>query len=525
MHPRRPARRVRKALAAAACLALATTPAFSHAVLLTSEPQDGQVLAQSPQSVQLVFNEPVQLTRLQSIRSDGSVLQAQPSSPPTDTITWTPPEALADGGWLLSYSAISTDSHPISGTIRFVVGDGEATFGEVRPQDDTLVEYPRLLLLAGTLLAAGLLFAGLLFRRRTSRIMRATLVAAFAAAVVGSIGVIYSTAEAAGGGPVAVNAALTVLGPGMAAVVVALAAGIACVWFGLRWVPALFGLVALIGLGLSGHIAAAPPTWLSRPVHLVHAAAAAFWLGSLLMLLARSRFAKPSDNDRLAIFSSLAPWMIAALLLCGAALLVMQAGNIDVLVSSEYGVLIGVKVGLVAMLLAVAAYNRWRLTRPVLAGDQRSARRLRAAVSAEVGLFVVILAVTALLGTVLPPRSIAAGGLPPCSVAGPVSRSGTDIGLYVTLTFQSACGGRNRIALTMAWQDGRPVNAQEVMIRLSQPALNVEPFDVYLDGKNDKFALANYELPLAGEWRVETRILLDEYTLRRVVFRIPLAPG
>src|SRR6478752_4783909 len=225
MHSPRQAWRIRT-LAAAACLALAATPAFAHAVLLTSNPQDGQVLTQSPASVQLVFDEPVQLTRLQSVRGDGSVVQAQSSFPASDTITWTPPAAFADGGWLLSYSAISTDSHPVSGTIRFVVGDGEAEFGEIKPQDSTLVEYPRLLLLGGTLLAAGLLFAGPLFGRRASRIMRASLVAALAAAVIGSIGVIYATAEGAGGGEIAVNAALTVLGPGMGAVAVALAAGV-----------------------------------------------------------------------------------------------------------------------------------------------------------------------------------------------------------------------------------------------------------------------------------------------------------
>src|SRR5262249_21380619 len=159
----------------------------------------------------------------------------------------------------------------------------------------------------------------------------------------------------------------------------------------------------------------------------------------------------------------------------------------ETLLGSQYGLILGGKLVLVAVLLGLAGYNRWRLTRPALAGDAHSERRLHVAIWAEVGLFVLILAVTALLGTALPPRSIVAAGLPPCSVAGPVSRSGSDIGLNVTLTFQSACSGRNRIALTMAWQDGRTVDAQEVMIRLSQPALNVEPFDVYLDGKGSQF--------------------------------------
>jgi len=231
------------------------------------------------------------------------------------------------------------------------------------------------------------------------------------------------------------------------------------------------------------------------------------------------------NADPLAAFSRLAPWLVVVLVVCGVALLVVQAGNPETLLASQYGAILGIKLVLVAVLLGVAAYNRWWLTRPALAGDGRSERRLRAALWAEVGLFVMILAMTALLGTALPPRSIAAAAIPACDVAGPVTRTGSDIGLNVTLTFQSACSGRNRISLAMAWQDNRPVVAQEVQLRFSQPALNVEPFDVYLEGKNGQFGLGNYDLPLAGEWRVETRILLDEYTLRRVVFRIPLSPS
>jgi len=122
-------------------------------------------------------------------------------------------------------------------------------------------------------------------------------------------------------------------------------------------------------------------------------------------------------------------------------------------------------------------------------------------------------------------RSLAAAAIPPCSVAGPVTRSGTDIGLDVTVTFQSACSGRNNISLTMKWQDGHPLSVQEVMLQFSQPALNIEPFDVYLNGSGGTFSATNYALPLAGDWLIETRIVVDEYSLRRVVLHVPLAPS
>ena len=90
---------------------------------------------------------------------------------------------------------------------------------------------------------------------------------------------------------------------------------------------------------------------------------------------------------------------------------------------------------------------------------------------------------------------------------------------------ETACSGRNGIAIAIAREDGRPVEAEEVLVRFSQRGLNIEPFDVYLDGKDGRFSIANYDLPVAGEWLVETRILLDEYSLRRVVFRVQLVPS
>src|SRR3954452_10114175 len=101
---------------AAAFLTLAASPALAHAVLLKSDPQDGQVLMEAPTSVHLTFSEPVRMTRLRAVKSDGTVIRSTDAWPLADSLTWTFPGALADGGWLLSYSVISTDSHPISGT-------------------------------------------------------------------------------------------------------------------------------------------------------------------------------------------------------------------------------------------------------------------------------------------------------------------------------------------------------------------------------------------------------------------------
>src|SRR5262249_49491759 len=156
--------------------------------------------------------------------------------------TWPLPQTLDDGGWLLSYVVISSDSHPISGTIRFVVGDAAATFGDA-PAPKTFIQYPRFLLLLGALTIAGLLIGSAVLGYPLRRAMKTTVGLAALAVVAGCIGSIYATEEAAGGGPVAIAAAVNALGPSVAVVLVGLAAGIAAAWLGYRWLAALGGLV------------------------------------------------------------------------------------------------------------------------------------------------------------------------------------------------------------------------------------------------------------------------------------------
>jgi Uncharacterized protein, homolog of Cu resistance protein CopC len=49
-------------------------PAFAHASLLSTFPEDGAVLQEAPTQVRLVFNEPVRITQLQVLGSSGRAL-------------------------------------------------------------------------------------------------------------------------------------------------------------------------------------------------------------------------------------------------------------------------------------------------------------------------------------------------------------------------------------------------------------------------------------------------------------------
>src|SRR6185312_9203245 len=105
------------------------------------------------------------------------------------------------------------------------------------------------------------------------------------------------------------------------------------------------------------------------PAVFLHTATVAFWIGALLPLAAVLRAGPDTARAPLRRFSAAIPWTTGVLLACGIGLAVVQLAAPAELLTTDYGRVLAGKLVLVAALLAIAAYNRWRLTRPVLAGD------------------------------------------------------------------------------------------------------------------------------------------------------------
>lgn len=136
--------------------------------------------------------------------------------------------------------------------------------------------------------------------------------------------------------------------------------------------PAFALAVALTGLAatpVTGHAAASARAALAVPGVLVHVLAAALWVGGLGAMLVLSR-----DGDALGValprFSRLAGWSVAALTVSGAAAATARLGSPVELVTTAYGALVLVKVGLLALAAALGALTRQRLRAgriPVLA--------------------------------------------------------------------------------------------------------------------------------------------------------------
>ena len=180
------------------------------------------------------------------------------------------------------------------------------------------------------------------------------------------------------------------------------------------------GLIVAASFAWTGHGAATEGP--SGPVHLladiIHSVGAALWLGALaaltVLLLRRSVPDDLAVHRALHGFAGLGTLAVGLLVLTGLVnswFLVGLAGIGD-LGGSLYGQLLITKLVLFALMLALAAGNRFRLTPAlgaVLAGreDPRQAlQRLRRSVVAETLVGTVLLAVVAVMGTLAPPSAM-----------------------------------------------------------------------------------------------------------------------
>ena len=164
-----------------------------------------------------------------------------------------------------------------------------------------------------------------------------------------------------------------------------------------------YAMLPMLGFAFSGHAAGIGPV--EGLVAVVHVSMAAWWLGSLYYL---RRGCVHLQFDRVAAivarFSSLAFKLTGALVIAGLALVMILVDFSNDPWLSPYGWILGAKLCVVGVLLAVAGYNRRRLTPRLLAGDSTAVQALRLTTSAELVLIAAVLTVTAILTTYTSPH-------------------------------------------------------------------------------------------------------------------------
>jgi putative copper resistance protein D len=178
-----------------------------------------------------------------------------------------------------------------------------------------------------------------------------------------------------------------------------------------RWFALAAALCLIAAIAWTGHAASTPFTlgYVHLTADALHLAAAAVWTGGLvslaLLLHAISNGVAPvsSEVDAVRRFSVIGVVSVAILAGSGAVNAWILVGSLHGLLVTQYGWVLMTKLAAVAIMLALAAINRFWLTPRIASPESDVALRyLTRNTMAEIGLALFVYAVVGVLGTLHP---------------------------------------------------------------------------------------------------------------------------
>ncbi len=456
----------RAVLAAALALLLTTPAvAHAHLALRTASPGAGEQLLVAPTEVRLMFTEPVELGLSSIVLTgpNGETIQlaALARGAMGDVLTAAIPGGLTAGTYAVAWQAVGRDGHPVRGDYTFVIEDGasglavaepveeepdtsvvlveapsptsgipETSFGPQSPLYATVrgLNYIGIFGLLGSIGLAFLLASGRV--RETSGAFRvaATKGAAALGLVSGALLAVsvplrlQAQSHALFGNGINGERFSLILNSAWGSAwsiqaigtVVALA-GMVVARRGMRsgWMLAGLGALGIVATpGLLGHAAAVEPfRGLALFADAVHVLGVGVWLGTLLgiLLVAVPLVRHEADGRKGATlesvvsgFSPIALVAVGAVFLTGLIASSFQLTAVADLWSTPYGRLLSAKLMVVAVVMALGAFN-WRRVRPRTAEAGGDGRLLRTA-GAELAAATLVVALTAVLVAVPPPQ-------------------------------------------------------------------------------------------------------------------------
>jgi copper transport protein len=241
---------------------------------------------------------------------------------------------------------------------------------------------------------------------------------------------------------------------------------------------------------------------------LAHTIPIAFWIGSFWPLQEVLRTAGDGAADIVRRFSRLAVLMVALLAIAGLSMAAALVQTPEALIAREYGQILLIKLSTVALLLALAAVNKWRLTPALAAGAVSARRRLAWSIRSEMAVAAAILCVTAVLSATPPQPQLHAHPVAPAEVAVWIRAQGR--GALVQLI--PARAGRNALNVYLVDSAGQPLRATQVTAHLSHRGAGIEPLVRTLAAvEPGLYALTALDLPVAGGWRLRIEALITDF--------------
>lgn len=543
-----------------------------HADYLSSNPGASEILPSAPASVEVTFTEVVQpgSASIRVTNETGERFDVGGATLSENHLTASIPIASAGPGvYTVTWVTVSAvDGHSTSGSFGFVVQNADGSLpGEVpdRPAGLALsVSPPEIVLrfigFVGLSLALGAAMLGALiwvpagrdpdalgspaYRPSLWTVLHWGRVGAFAYGM-GMFGLWIQvvgfdsnlSAEALLGSPFL----LSVLGRGILAIAMFIVLSAAFARFpdeepavtGARLRVALFLTLAAIALGSAGTHAAADTSFgpLGILANAAHLTGAASWVGGLAGIVLVRRFLRDPAATALARhvyarFSRLAGTSVALVLGGGTVLALLLVESLEGLAATPYGWVVLAKFGLFAPMVAVGAFNRYRLL-PGLAGEEdapRAVRRLTRNVRAESVIGASVLALAALL-TAMVPASTVIGPSGPFAVQATADGLRWDLFVY---PYPRAPGTYTLSFFLYNATDRHPFvdvkpDSGNLTIVLVDGAVNRTE---RLDGPHSNHLfLRDVALDRPGQWRLDATIVRVDGVAIGATFYVPVGEG
>lgn len=503
-------------------LALSTAPAGAHAVLSSTQPASGARLAESPKNVTLEFSEPVQIpagsVEIFNEKSD-RINTGKPQHPNGNTLAVEVPiDGLPVGGYVVSWRVVSVDAHPITGAFTFQIGDGSINTDALSKQVSagssgstlvgTIYAVDRSVLFASLMVAIGALAFLVAFGLDAQTAARARRLFYFSSATLAIATVFAFFLQGIYGaglplrrvfdGEVVSDTLSTRLGISAVVRLAIVAVLVAVVRFvGAHKLVALLGSLALvITISTSGH--ATTGRWIpfAFVADVLHVAAAAAWIGGLVVLMVVVFRTKDGAQQIITWFSALAFWCVVVMIVTGSFQGLRQLQSLNALWTSDYGVIFLVKLAVFIGLLAAANISRsW---------VKRNGGGVRRSVAIEIVLAVAVIGVTSIL--VNSPPAKAAAPREPVSAEVRVKDSLVDVAI------DPARVGSNSLSFYVLDLDGKLKEVPELTAILTNTGKNVGPLTPPLQKvRAGHYASPGFVFPVAGEWKIDLTVRTSEF--------------
>jgi copper transport protein len=301
-------------------------------------------------------------------------------------------------------------------------------------------------------------------------------------------------------------------------------AALLALWaFGSRQPWALWGSAGLLVASflVTGHAATAPPVALAATTVALHLAGAGFWFAALRPLAAAASTESAEVAARtMDQFSTRALWLVGALLVSGALVSWIQVRTPTALLATDYGIRLAVKLGLVALLLAFAAYNKWRLTPALHAAGAGAGPSMARSIRFETIVMMLVVAAAASLTMPTPPRALSAQAA--AQTTGVMSMAAAETGDFaatwtatdyaVDISVSPAKPGQNMIMLRFKKASGEPMAMKSASIDAALPAAQLE--GISLEGAAmppDMFHFTVSDMIIPGDWQLTVSAFVDDF--------------